>query len=124
MNKIILVVDDNPTHRKLIRVLLAGCGYSVYEAETGRQALERVRACAPDLIVLDYRLPDINGVEVSRNLKAESAYVSIPIIMVSALSVNEMSARIVLNSTCAEYMTKPIDVHTLVSAVQRHIGRA
>ncbi|MDD4005167.1 MAG: response regulator [Elusimicrobiaceae bacterium] len=122
MSKTILVVDDNEMNRKLLRVLLSSRGYSVEEAETGQTGLAQAKSCQPNLILLDYRLPDMNGVEIARELKSDDRYASIPIIIVTAIALSEESARITRESGCLEYITKPIDVHALLDAVEKHIA--
>ena len=76
----ILVIDDEPQLRRAMRATLSGIGYSVIEAKTGEEALERLREIQPDLILLDLNMPGIGGLETCRAIRERS---EIPIIILS-----------------------------------------
>ena len=80
----ILAVDDERHILELISYNLQGAGYQVETAETGEQALEKAKDAAPDLILLDVMLPDIDGLQVCTRLKREPETASIPVIMLTA----------------------------------------
>ena len=80
-----LVVDDEAEIRKMLKRLLKGRGYRVYEAEKGKAALRMVKEHSPDLIVLDAMLPEVHGFDIARRIKGSKRYGQIPIIMVSAV---------------------------------------
>ena len=104
----ILIVDDELINRKLLDVLLKHEGYQTQCAASGEEALLMIEQRAPDLILLDVMMPDLDGYEVARILKAHPASLNIPIIMVSAQ--NERTARLAgLNAGAEEFLTKPID---------------
>jgi CheY-like chemotaxis protein len=83
-NALILSVDDNEASRYAIGRTLRQGGFRVIEAGTGMDALARARHDTPDLILLDVKLPDIDGFEVSRRLKADPATASIPVLQITA----------------------------------------
>jgi two-component system cell cycle response regulator DivK len=103
----ILVVEDNQLSSKLLKQLLTAHGYEVSESLEGLQALDLARAEQPDLILMDIRLPDINGLEVTRLLKQDDQTKTIPIIAVTAFASPDYEKR-GLESGCDAYIPKPI----------------
>ncbi len=95
MSKRILVVEDQPDNRQIIRDMLAGTDYEITEAEDGEEAFEAIAKQRPDLILMDVQLPTMDGYAVTRLIKADPALQSIPIIAVTsyALSGEEQKAR-------------------------------
>jgi two-component system cell cycle response regulator DivK len=85
MSKRILVVEDQPDNRQIIRDMLAPTDYEITEAEDGQQALEAIAKQRPDLILMDIQLPIIDGYTATRKIKADPAMQSIPIIAVHLL---------------------------------------
>jgi len=84
MSKRILVVEDQPDNRQIIRDMLAGTDYEIMEAKNGEQALAAVAKARPDLILMGIQLPIMDGYEVTRQIKADPAMRSIPIIAVAS----------------------------------------
>jgi PAS domain S-box-containing protein len=104
----ILIVDDEPQNRKLLEALLRPQGYRTACAASGEEAMAMIAKQAPDLIVLDIMMPDMDGYQVTDRLKADPATAHIPIIAVSALA--ERGARILaLEAGAEEFLCKPID---------------
>ena len=95
MSKRILVVEDQPDNRQIIRDMLAPTGYEITEVESGEDALAAVAKQRPDLILMDIQLPIMDGYTATRKIKADPAFRSIPIIAVTsyALSGKEKKAR-------------------------------
>src|ERR1044071_2828321 len=81
----ILLVDDNPVNLDLLSTMLCERKYRVRVAPNGRRAIAAVRSCAPNLIMLDINMPDMDGYEVCKRLKADEATRDIPVIFISAL---------------------------------------
>lgn len=104
----ILVVDDEPTGFAVIKGLLHRQGYSLTHAESGREALKQIEVIAPDVILLDVMMPDMNGIEVCRVIKTTPGWQSIPIIMVTALTAKEDLARS-LEAGADDFITKPVN---------------
>ena len=104
----ILIVDDDMQNRRLLEVLLGPEGYVTRTAGGGKQALASITEDPPDLILLDYLMPGIDGLRVARTVKSDMATRNIPIIMLTALDHSE--ARLAaLDAGVEEFLTKPVD---------------
>ena len=112
----ILVVDDEPFNRQCLKDPLEIVGHTITEAVDGIDALEKVAAEKPDLILLDVMMPRLDGMEVCKRLKADPATAMIPIIMVTALSEREYRIK-AIESGATDYLTKPLDLHEVVLRV-------
>jgi len=112
----ILVVDDEPQNRMLLRDPLEAFGYQVEEAENGIKALQKIAAHPPDVIALDLMMPQMDGFEVCRRLKADAKTAHIPILLVTALS--ERGDRLLgIHAGANDFLTKPIDVQDVILRV-------
>ena len=114
----ILIVDDNEAGRYAVGRVLRQAGYDIVEAGTGGEALSRVTADRPDLVILDVRLPDINGVEVSGQIKAKPETASIPVLQMSASAVDSGSRVAALESGADGYISSPVEPAVLVATVR------
>lgn len=123
MNEIggILIVDDNPANLRLMSSVLREAGYAVRVAPGGPQALESVRSRLPDLILLDIRMPDMDGFEVCERLKAERESRDVPVIFLSALqdSADKLRGFAV---GAVDYITKPFVSEEVLVRVQTHLA--
>jgi two-component system phosphate regulon response regulator PhoB len=120
MNRI-LVVDDEPDLRELVRVNLDQAGYRVETASSGREALQALRRSPPDLVVLDLMLPDVSGTELCRKIRSDSELADIPVIMLTAKAA-EIDRVVGFELGADDYVTKPFSPRELalrVSAVLR-----
>lgn len=115
----ILVVDDEPKIRELVRSYLEREGYAVLEAGTGQAALETASRASPDLVVLDLMLPDIQGEEVARSIRSVS---SLPIIMLTA-KVTEDDRIEGLRLGADDYLVKPFSPRELVARIEAVLRR-
>lgn len=108
----ILIVDDNASNLKLLRVLLAGEGYDVRTAADAEEAKQVLGTHKPDLILMDVQLPGISGLDFTRQLKASPATEDIRVVAVTAyaMSGDEEKAR---EAGCDGYISKPIDTRGL-----------
>jgi len=123
MSTRVLVVEDDPDIAELVARYLEKAGYTATRVSSGRDALDAVRAKAPDLIVLDVMLPHVDGLEVCRLLRANDHTASIPIIMLTARA--EESERIVgLEMGADDYLAKPFSPNELVARVRALLRRA
>ena len=115
-----LIVDDNPTNRKLVSYLMTANGYEVETAEDADAAVAAIQASTPRVILMDLQLPGIDGLELTRRLKADPSTNEITIIAVTAYAMNgdEDRARA---AGCDDYVTKPIDTRTLPQVIARHV---
>ena len=123
MSTRVLVVEDDPDIAELVARYLEKAGYTTARVSSGRDALDAVRAKAPDLIVLDVMLPHVDGLEVCRLLRANDHTASIPIIMLTARA--DESERIVgLEMGADDYLAKPFSPNELVARVRAQLRRA
>ncbi len=120
MNRTILVVDDDKKIVDLVTLYLKRDGYSVLAAYDGRQALDLARHKLPDLVVLDLMLPELDGADVCRLLRAESR---VPIIMLTARAADDDKLR-GLDIGADDYVTKPFNPRELVARVRAVLRRA
>ena len=116
----ILVVEDTPSSLALLSDLLAREGYTVREAPDGDLALWSIRARAPDLVLLDIRMPSMDGFEVCRRLKADPATADIPVIFLSALDDVEDKVR-GLGLGAVDYVSKPYQAEEVLARVRTHL---
>jgi two-component system sensor histidine kinase/response regulator len=114
----ILNVDDHEIARYTRSRILAKAGFEVYDASRGEEALALVGLHEPDLILLDVHLPDINGLEVCRRLKATPERASIVVLQITASAISAPQATAALNNGADAYLTEPIDPDVLVATVK------
>ena len=112
----ILIVDDHQDNVELLQARLEARGYEIDTAADGEQALQRVAAHPPDLILLDVMMPVIDGIEVARRVKGDSSLPFIPIIMQTALDATESKVE-GLDAGADDYITKPINFAELEARV-------
>lgn len=117
MKRKVLVVDDEEDMIDLIREPLTREGFEVLTALSGREALECVRNDHPDLVLLDLMLPDIDGLEVCRQLKWEPSTATIPVLMVTGKS-DEADVVLGLGLGAEDYVTKPFRIKELIARVK------
>ena len=105
--KRILIVDDSPTIRRMVRASLAGVGADQFvEANTGLEGIEQLTLAAPSLMVLDLNMPDMHGLDVLKFLRAQPAFRSLPVIVLTTRG-DESSRTAALQAGATVYMTKP-----------------
>lgn len=122
MGNLILVVEDEESIRELIALNLQAVGYTVETACDGMQALEKIKSVHPDLILLDWMLPGMDGIDVLRRLKADAKAASIPVIMLTAKS-EESDIVLGLEMGAYDYITKPFSNKVLVARVRSILRR-
>lgn len=122
MANVILVVEDEESIRTLITLNLQAAGYMVEEAKDGTQALEKVKAVKPDLVLLDWMLPGLDGLDVLRSLKADPAFATLPVIMLTAKS-EEHDIVLGLEMGAADYITKPFSNKVLIARIRAILRR-
>ena len=110
----VLVVEDNPANLMLVRAVLQRAGYRTAEARSGEEALQHLAASKPDLILMDIQLPGLDGLELTRRLKADPATTAIPVVALTAHAMSDDRAR-ALAAGCDGYLAKPINTRTLAA---------
>ena len=116
----ILVVEDQPDNRRIIRDLLTSAGYRLIEAEDGAAGVRLATSERPDLILMDVQLPVLDGYEATRQIKADPDLRSIPVIVVTsyALSGDDKKAKA---AGCDAYVGKPFSPRQLLATVRRFL---
>ena len=117
----ILVVDDNPTNLKLLRVLLVREGYEVATAASAEEAEALIGKRIPDLVLMDIQLPGVDGLTLTRRLKADPRTQRIVVIAVTAYAMKGDEEK-ALSAGCDAYLTKPIDTRGLPEVIARELG--
>jgi PAS domain S-box-containing protein len=113
---VVLIVDDNPANLRVVATELERQGYRILVAEDGNEALERAGRVAPDLILLDVMMPGINGFEVCRRLKAQTATRTIPVIFMTVLT--DMKDKLAaFEAGAVDYVIKPLQVEEVIARV-------
>ena len=113
----ILIVDDVATNRIVLKVKLTGACYGTLQARTGEEALRIARHDQPDVILLDLQLPDMDGIDVCRRLKADPATRAIPVLMLTAFDDRE-ARMAALRAGADDFLSKPIDELPLLARVR------
>jgi len=118
----IILIEDDPALRKLLKEALPESIFTIDIAETGREGLDLVTKRKPDLILLDWNLPDLNGFEVAKYIKQNKDCAHIPIIMVTAYS--ELNRKVsALDVGADDYITKPFEIEELIARVKAVLRR-
>ena len=120
--KRILVIEDQELNRKVVRIVLQSKGYTVVEAADAMEALACLEQRIPHLILMDIALPGQSGEDLTKRIKANVAWVDIPIIALTAAAMSGDKERI-LKAGCDDYLSKPIDIKILIERVETHLGR-
>lgn len=116
----ILIVDDNVTNLKLVRVLLETEGYTIRTASHAIEALRVLLDFRPQLILMDIQLPDIDGLTLTRQLKADPKTADITVVALTAYAMKGDEEK-ALASGCSGYITKPVDTRQLVRQVEQYL---
>ena len=121
-NELILVVEDDDKSRKLVRDLLTVKGYEIIEAGTGEEGVDLAQKRGPNLILMDIRLPGIDGIQALERLRAEVATREIPVMAITA-SVMASDRQRVLDAGFSAFQSKPINVKDFLAAVEQLLER-
>ena len=121
MAKTILIVEDDAKNMTLFRDLLQVSGYSTIEASDGKQGIELAKAKKPDLILMDIQMPEMDGLEATRILKADATTSNIPVIALTAYAMKGDEERM-LEAGCDGYLAKPIDIKEFLKEVSKYLS--
>ena len=116
----ILVVEDQPDNRQIIRDLLTSAGYALIEAEDGEAGVRLAGVHRPDLILLDIQLPLLDGYEATRRIKADPELRAIPIIVVTSYALSGDEAKATA-AGCNAYVAKPFSPRQLLATIRRFL---
>jgi len=119
--EMILIVDDQPENIKVVGTVLSLFDYDIAAATSGEQALKRLEARLPDLVLLDMMMPDMDGLTVCRKLKDNPAWADIPVIFLSAADDKNLIVQ-ALEAGGVDYVTKPFNRAELLSRVRTHLA--
>ena len=123
MNANILIADDEPNQLELMSFNLSNAGYSIIKAANGKEAIELIENHSPDLIILDWMMPKMSGIDVCRTLRSRSETKQIPIIILSARS-EDSDKSLGLDTGADDYISKPFSPKELISRVKALLRRA
>ncbi len=120
MAKTILIVEDNELNMKLFNDLLQAHGYETVQTKDGRDAVSLTREHKPDLILMDIQLPEISGLEITKQLKADEDLRHIPVIAVTAFAMKGDEEKI-REGGCEGYIAKPISVPDFLETLAKFL---
>ncbi|WP_420643444.1 response regulator [Candidatus Leptofilum sp.] len=123
MKQSILLVDDEPNLRVLLRHMLETGNFEVVEAEDGLDALDKLNGMTPDLMILDVMMPELDGVSLCKQLRASSEFAKLPIVMLSG-KTQYQAVQEGLAAGANRYLCKPITVNELIETVQEVLAEA
>ena len=123
MNANILIADDEPNQLELMSFNLTNAGYSIIKATNGKEAIELIENHSPDLIILDWMMPKMSGIDVCRTLRSRSETKQIPLIILSARS-EDSDKSLGLDTGADDYISKPFSPKELISRVKALLRRA
>ena len=119
--KTILIVDDEPTARTLLRLILVRAEYTVVEATDGYEALKKLGETAVDLVLLDVMMPGMDGIEVCQKIRAAEKTAVVPVLLLSA-KTDVLSIRRGLSAGANQYLTKPIAPDLLLTHMKESLN--
>ena len=121
MAKTVLIVEDNELNMKLFHDLLEAHGINTVETNNGSNVLDLARDNNPDLIIMDIQLPEISGLDVTRDLKNDEELKHIPIVAVTAFAMKGDEQKI-RDGGCEDYISKPISVSHFMDVINKYLN--
>ena len=121
MTNVILIVEDEPKNMTLLRDLLQVSGYKTIEATDGKQGVELAKAKKPDLILMDIQMPEMDGLEATRILKADDTTSNIPVLALTSYAMKGDEEKI-LEAGCDGYLAKPFNIQELLKQVAHYLS--
>ena len=121
MSKTVMTVDDSASMRQMVRLALSGAGYQVVEAADGREALDKVDAVSPHLVVTDLNMPVMDGLTLIRQLRALPSFRGVPIVFLTTES-DEGKKREAKEAGATGWLTKPFKQEQLLAVVKKVLG--
>lgn len=121
MGKTILIAEDSATTRKFIQLAVKLMGHTIHMAEDGQQALEKMGQTEPDLLITDLNMPNMDGVELIKNLRSTDKYQKLPIIVLSSLSKDEDIGP-AMEAGGNSYLQKPFERSAIQEEINKYLG--
>jgi CheY-like chemotaxis protein len=121
--KKVLIIDDSTTTRAVVKVYLSGHRLEFLEASNGTDGLQMAREKKPDAIILDLKMPGMDGMSFCRRVRAEAAIKNTPIILITGSKGPEVRTE-AMRAGASVFLTKPIDVPTLAKVILSYVGAA
>lgn len=122
MTPIILLVDDSLMIHRVVGQILTEAGYKVLKAYNGNKGYEMAKTWKPDLILMDIEMPEMNGIEATRLIKAETVLANIPLIIFTSLG-SEEDIRLAKEVGADSFLNKPVSKDELLTTIQRLLNR-
>ena len=122
MPKTVLIVDDNEKNRKLARYAIRAQGHATIEAQNGEEAVRMAKESKPDLILMDIRMPVMDGLQATKILKTDASTSAIPIIAFTSSVMKGDREKIILEAGCDDYASKPIDMKQFTELLRKYLG--
>ncbi len=119
----IVIVEDNELNLKLFKDLLEAHGHVTFETRSGHDAIPLIRLRQPDLVLMDIQLPEVSGLEITRQMKADGQLAHIPVIAVTAFAMRDDEEKI-MKAGCEGYVSKPISIGPFIELVHKFLATA
>ena len=117
----ILIIDDNPVNLRLVSLILQNENHEIDHAADAEQALELLERVIPELVLVDIALPGMDGLSLTRKLKADSRFKSVPVVALTAFAMKDDEEKAYL-AGCDDFVTKPIDTRQFPIQVAKWLG--
>lgn len=121
MSKTVLIVEDNELNMKLFQDLLEAHDFATLQTRNGHDVIDIAREHKPDLILMDIQLPEVSGLDITKQLKADDDLKSIPVIAVTAFAMKGDEQKI-REGGCEDYISKPISVMTFLDMIKKYLS--
>lgn len=122
MSHIIMVVDNSPAIRKIMAFMLKQSGYQIVEAEDGLDALKKMEANPPRMVFADLNMPVMDGIELIRNMRADSRFSSVPVVMVTSESLASEKKEQAKAAGATAWVMKPFKKEQILSIIKKLLG--
>ena len=119
--KKVMIIEDNKLNQQIAHTIVTQLGHNSIQLLEGKDAIAKIRAEKPDLIILDVMLPDSSGIDICKEIKADAELKKIAVIIITSLSTSEDKKRIIAESGCDEYIAKPFFPNMFANTIGKYI---
>ena len=116
-----MIIEDNKLNQQIAHTIVTQLGHNSIQLLEGKDAIAKIRAEKPDLIILDVMLPDSSGIDICKEIKADAELKKIAVIIITSLSTSEDKKRIIAESGCDEYIAKPFFPNMFANTIGKYI---